>query len=131
MIKLLILTDEIQDGLSLVEQLDIPNIYILDERLVREGIGIVEDPNSAGYPDRLLAKISSLVKNFTAKRPVAIVLDMRYHNAVDMIPHDISCLVYDGSKSKRLAYNPRYKTNITIENISEINRLTSYLQMLY
>ena len=110
MLKILILTDDIPAGRSLVEQLDIPKLYILDEELVREGTGIVEDPDSAGYPDRLLAKMGSLVKNFTAMRPIAVILDMRYHRAVEMIPHEISCLLYDGNKNRRIAYNPTYKT---------------------
>ena len=110
MLKLLILTDDIPAGRSLVEKLDIPKLYILDEQMVREGTGIFEDPDTAGYPDRLLTKMGSLVKTFTAKRPIAVILDMRYHRAVELIPHEASCLLYDGSKKRRLAYNPTYKT---------------------
>jgi hypothetical protein len=119
MLKILILTDDIAAGRSLVEQLDIPKIYILDEELVRDGTGIVEDPDSAGYPDRLLTKMRSLVKNFTASRPIAIILDMRYHRAVELIPHEISCLLYDGSKSRRLAYNPTYKTMFRAKDLDD------------
>jgi len=119
MLKILILTDDIPAGRSLVEQLDIPKIYILDEQMVREGTGIVEDPDSAGYPDRLLNKMRSLVKTFAAKRPMAVILDMRYHRAVELIPHEISCLLYDGSKSRRLAYNPTYKTMFRAKDLDD------------
>ena len=130
MLKILILTDDIAAGRSLVEQLDIHKLYILDEELVRDGTGIVEDPDSAGYPDRLLTKMRSLVKNFTASRPIAIILDMRYHRAVELIPHEISCLLYDGSKSRRLAYNHTYKTTFQAVDLDDpvLEKLASTLK---
>ena len=123
MLKILILA---KDPGSI--KLLIPNIHIIDEPSIRESTGFNLDPDTAGYGPILVSRVTNLVKAWKGKRPLAIILDMRYHTAVDQIPHDVSCLVYDGSKSKRLAYNCRYKTDVTIENIDEINRLTDILE---
>jgi len=86
------------------------------------------DPTEPGHGHRIVQRMAVLARAWKAKRPLVMLLDMRYHNAVEEIPHDYSCLIYDGSRKRRLAYNIGYKTDITIENIDEISRLTDILE---
>ena len=116
MIKLLILAADITEGRRLADSLGITNLHIMDEISIREAIGFTMDPDLPGYGSKIVDKIVSLVNSYKAARPLAIIVDMRHHDAVDKIPHDISCLLYDGSRNRRLSYNPRYKTKYQVKD---------------
>ena len=130
MIKILILAQSPQSILANIDRLGLPNLHVMDESSFRSNTGFDLDPDWPGYRDMVVERMSTLVRAWKAARPLAIVLDMRYHTAIEKIPHDTSCLVYDGSQQRRLAYNTSYKTDLTIGNIGEIFRLTERLSML-
>ena len=113
--KLLVLTDDPAIARSVLESMDIPKLYIMDEEMVRTSTGMTMDPTDPEYRPRMIQKIGALTRAFSAKRPLATVVDMRSQDAVDQVPHDASILIYDGSKARKLFYNVKYKTTFTIK----------------
>jgi hypothetical protein len=116
MLKLLIMAYDLDESRQIVESLDIPKLYIMDEHMVREATGILESEDSPGYSARIIQKMSTYVKTFKAIRPVAVIVHMRHSMAIRDISHDVSCLIYDGSQSRRLQYSPSYKTTFKIRD---------------
>ena len=124
--KLLILAQDIDQAKQIANNLDIPNSYVVDENLLAENTGLMRDPASAGYAIKIVAKMRTIASTFKAKRPLIMIVSMKYQTAVAEIPHDMSCLIYDGSRSKRLQYSPTYKTTFNIrdaEDLENIQRL--------
>jgi hypothetical protein len=119
MLKLLIMAYDLEEARQIAESLDIPKLYIMDEHMVREATGILESEDSPGYGARIIQKMSTYVKTFKAIRPIAVVVHMRHSMAVRDIPHDVSCLIYDGSQSRRLQYSPSYKTTFKIRDSAD------------
>jgi hypothetical protein len=113
--KLLVLTDDPDQARSVLESMDIPKLYIIDEQMVWTSTGMTMDRDDPEYRPRMVQKISALTRAFSAKRPLATVLDMRFQEAIETVPHDASILIYDGSKARKLFYNVKYKTTFTIK----------------
>jgi hypothetical protein len=126
--KLLILAQDIDQAKQIANNLDIVNSYVVDELLLAEDTGLMQDTDSAGYAVRIVAKMRTIAATFKAKRPLIMIVNMKYQTAVAEIPHDMSCLIYDGSRSKRLQYSPTYKTTFKIrdsEDAENIQKLES------
>ena len=133
MLKLLVMAYDLAEAKQIIESLDIPKLYIMDEYMVREATGILESEDSPGYSARIIQKMSVYVRTFKAIRPVAVIVHMRHSMAIRDIPHDVSCLIYDGSQSRRLQYSPSYKTTFKIrdsEDENGVERLKSALKNL-
>lgn len=128
--KMLILTDDVTQARQLISQFNIENIFVLDEVMVREGAGVTTDPDTPGYKDWIVTKMSNLVKAFKFKLHVAVIADMRYDRAVELIPHDFSCLLYSGSKKHHLAYNPQYKTTYKIKDLADTSSIQNIQKVI-
>ena len=108
--------------------LQIPDLFLLDEEAIRDGHGISDDPDSAGYSHKISSKMAALAAGWRYKRPLCVLADMRWQSLPEQMAYDVSCLIYDGTRPRRLAYNVGYRTDITIENAGEISRLTDLLK---
>ena len=122
--RILVLTHNIDQARKWLQQQNIPNAFILDEREValqnstkfRTGF---YDPN---YSTQMVEYIRVLEKTYKSSRPLILLMDMRHHTATSILAHDISILYYDGSLSHRLFYNPTYKVDqIVKDKNSQIN----------
>jgi hypothetical protein len=126
--RLLILALDPEVVKAKIDELGLNNPYCVSDDDVVEMIGVSIIPWMPGYGDLIADRLSTISTNFKAKRDLVILCDMRIHSAVDKIPHDFSCLIYDGSHKRRLNYNTKYKTDIKINDINEIYRLTEILK---
>ena len=128
MFKLLVLAQDIQSAKQILEGLDVPKLYTIDQDQVRQQTGMIADPDSIGYEHLIVGKLAALTNAFKAARPLAVIVDMRYRSAIERIPHDVNCLIYDGSLNKRLAYNVKYATMIRIKGAGDTEALESALE---
>jgi hypothetical protein len=120
--KFLILSHDLDRAITWAQSQDVPNIFMLDEREI-----IKENPNkfrlgfqSFDYSKDLCNFMSVKVMTYTSSRPICIIMDMRHQTAVDQIGHSHSILLYDKSRSRRLAYNPMYTTDFTVDFDSKL-----------
>jgi hypothetical protein len=72
------------------------------------------------YRTNMVEAMRIKVLTWKARRDLAVVMDMRHQTAVDSIAHDHSILFYDGSRSRRLDYNPTYTTDFAVISGSEV-----------
>jgi hypothetical protein len=115
--KFLVLTHDIDAAVKWLETQEIDNLYILTETEIAKlnPIKYSQGFLDIKYSDAMIEEIRIKSISFRAPRPLAIVLDMRHQTALDLIKHDYSFLYYDGSMSKRLAYNPMYIPNFVVK----------------
>lgn len=120
---ILILTDKLDQAKSLVEKLELDNPLVWDETIINEGVQV--HPNDVNYTALTVKRAANLVANFKAKRPLVVILDMLRWSAVEKIQHDISILLYDGAKNRRLFHNVQYVPNFKLGTLDDrsINQL--------
>jgi hypothetical protein len=130
--KFLVLTHDIDAAVRWLESQEIDNLYIITETEIAK---LNPTKYSKGfldinYSNAMIEEIRIKSLSYKAARPLAIVLDMKHQTALDLINHDINILYYDGSLSKRLAYNPTYKPNHVVKdpNIKILDLLKNYQQ---
>lgn len=112
----LVLTHDLNLGKEWILQLGLEDPFILDEREIAKN-NTVKFSNGfldIQYSCQMVEVMRVTVSFYKADRPLFILMDMRHQTAVSNIPHDQSILVYDGSLSKKLAYNPTYSVNIFV-----------------
>ena len=126
--KILLLSHDLDAATEWVLQQDLENPFILDERELA-----LSNPNLFGkgfydtnYSPAMVEKMRIMQMTFKSSRPLFMLMDMRHQTAVQTVAHDYSILLYDGSLSRRLAYNPTYPVDFTMD-FSE-NLLQSLLQ---
>jgi hypothetical protein len=116
--KILLLSHDLDAAKSWIQNQQLDNMFILDERDValqntvkyRDGF---LNPN---YTGAMVENFRILQLTFKSQRPFVMLMDMRHYKAVDLIPHDYSVLYYDGSLSKKLFYNRSYSVDLIIDN---------------
>lgn len=115
--SILILTHDIDSAVQWVKQQSIENSVVLTEQAVVElnpkkfQFGFLKPD----YSDKLVDSMRVMQKSFKFPKNLIMILDMRHQNAVAQIDHDVSILLYDGSLSRRLAYNPTYVTDFVAD----------------
>jgi hypothetical protein len=115
--KILLLSHNLDQAKDWIMSQDIANLFILDERSLTD-----ENPNKfklgfhqIDYSENMTYLMSVKVLSYKSARPLIVLMDMRHQNAVEKVPHDHSILLYDGSLNRRLAYNPRYVVDFTVD----------------
>jgi hypothetical protein len=108
--KILLLTHDLERAKQWVLSQDVPNIFILDEREVAKEnpVKYKMDFYEPDYSKNMCDFMSVKVMCYKYSRPLVVLMDMRHQTATAQIEHDHSILLYDGSLSRRIAYNPTY-----------------------
>jgi hypothetical protein len=109
--KLLLLSHDLDAAKEWALEQDLENVFVIDERdLVPHNpakfeLGFLD----MDYSRKMIEYMQFMSVSYKAARPMFMLLDMRHQTAVDHITHDVSILLYDGSLSRRICYNPDYK----------------------
>ena len=113
MMKILLLSHDLDAATEWVLQQDLENPFILDEREIA-----LSNPTLFGkgfydtnYSPAMVEKMRIMQMTFKSSRPLFMLMDMRHQTAVQTVAHDVSVLYYDNSLTRRLAYNPTYKAD--------------------
>ena len=115
--KILILTNQQDQARLLIEKLNLDNPLVWDESIINEGVQV--HPNDVNYTSLTVKRAANLVLNYRAKRPLVVILDMLRWPAVENIQHDISILLYDNTKKRRLFFNTNYNVDYKISKIND------------
>ena len=111
-LKILLLSHDLDRAKEWMLNMGLENPMFFDERQLAE-----QNPTrfklgfyGLDYSRDMVEYAKTMVIGYSYKRTLVVLMDMRHQTAVDAIPHDISILFNDRSKSRRIAYNPTYKT---------------------
>lgn len=129
-LKILLLAHDLDRAKEWIPAMGLENPMVFDERLLAE-----QNPTrlklgfyGLDYSRDMVEYTKTMVIGYSYKRPLVVLMDMRHQTAVDNIPHDISILFNDGSKSRRIAYNPTYKTQHLAQDL-DAGELQKMLQI--
>ena len=118
----LVLTHDLDAAKRWILQQDLGNPFILDERDIA-----LQNPSKFShgfldlrYSDAMVETMRISILGYKYQRPSFILMDMRHQTAIEKLPHDASILFYDGSKSRRIAYNLTYKTQHLAQDLSPV-----------
>lgn len=109
MTAILLLTHDMDAAKDWVMQQDIENVFILDERELatlnkKFQMGFLD----VNYSNDMVEYMRISRMSYKSSRPLVMLMDMRHQTAIEKIQHNVSVLLYDGSLSKRIVYNPCY-----------------------
>jgi hypothetical protein len=122
MTTVLVLSHDLDMAKDWLLRQNVASLYIIDERQLLEsnppkfGKGF-DDIN---YSREMVETLRIKQFAFKSQRPLVILMDMRHQTAVNNIAHDMSILVYDVARGRRIAYNPTYKTTHIIEDFESV-----------
>lgn len=117
MIKILLLSHNLNQAKKWILQQNLENPFILDEREValQNPIKFQLGFLSLNYSKHMTETMRVHCLSYKSKRLLFVLMDMRHQTAVEIVPHNHSILLYDGSFSRRLAYNPNYVVDHTMD----------------
>ena len=110
----LILTHDIENGYRWISKN--LNAFILDEREVAKlnANKFALGWHDLNYSSAMVEEMRIKQLSWKSSKDLAILMDMRHQTATAKIGHSVSILLYDGQLSRRIAYNPTYVTDFTI-----------------
>ena len=118
---ILLLSHDLDLAKDWIDSQNISNLIILDERNLTE---LNPKKFSSGfknisYSSMMVEEMRIKRMSWKSSRPMIMLMDMRHQTAVDQISHDLSILLYDNSLSRRIVYNPLYKTDHLVNDFNE------------
>jgi len=118
----LVLTHDLDAAKRWILQQDLGNPFILDERdlALQNSSKFSHGFLDLNYSDAMVETMRISILGYKYQRPLVILMDMRHQTAIEKLPHDASILLYDGSKSRRIAYNLTYKTQHLAQDLSPV-----------
>jgi hypothetical protein len=119
--KILLLSHDLDLAKNWIDAHEISDMIILDERQ----LGNLNPKKFSGgfkninYSNMMVEEMRIKRMSWKSSRPLVMLMDMRHQTAVDQISHDMSILLYDNSLSRRIVYNPLYKTDHLVNDFNE------------
>ena len=129
--KILLLSHDLDLAKSWIENQNINDLIILDERNLTElnpkkYAGTFKNVN---YSSIMVEEMRIKRMMWKSTRPLIMLMDMRHQTAVSQINHDVSILLYDNSLSRRIVYNYLYKTDYFVNDFNK--KLLQNLLQIY
>ncbi len=119
--KILVLTDDIAQARSMIDQLEIDSVHCIDEEQLLETTHV--SPEEPGYLFWMSQRAAAVFQSYKFNKNLVILMDMKHWAATKLIQHDLSVLIYSGTKKRRLFYNPKYKTDFVAKNLNDLTMI--------